>query len=141
MFVRRSIAFSPLLLMLATPAFSQTQEHLEPVDRYVAGFGGLASVDSITTNTLAGEYGEVIRPWIFAFVNYAYYNNLMTDEMRNNLVLASNDFAAKTGIVRQFTGRDRGLSLIFGAKVMPWGNTFRPYVGGGAGVLQLRRTI
>ena len=129
-----------LMIAAAAPAWSQEPNTPPPMERYVAGTAGAAfAVDTVAA--FAGEYGEVVSRRFLAYANYSYIDNLMTDAMRSNLTLAGDVLTAVTGTTRSFSGRDRGLAFTVGTKFIAATSTFRPYVGGGAGVLHLRRTV
>jgi hypothetical protein len=132
-------------LLAATPAFSQESSDSDrlrnaPLRRYVAAIGGAATVGSETVPTLAGEYGESITRNSQAYMNLSYFDNVMTDDMRDNLVAAADAIKLITGTTRTFSGRDRGLAFTFGGKYVG-GTRVRPYVGAGAGGIRIDRTI
>jgi opacity protein-like surface antigen len=141
MLVSRLMWLIPCLLIAgAAPAWSQEPTSPPPIERYVTGAAGAAfAVDTVAA--FSGEYGEVVSRRFHAYANYSYIDNLMTDAMRTNLAVAGEVLTAVTGTTRSFTGRDRGLAFTVGAKFMPGHSAFRPYVGGGAGALHLRRTV
>jgi outer membrane protein W len=133
------------LVFAARPAHAQETSDSDrlrdaPLRRYMAAFGGMADIGSETIPTLAGEYGESITKNAQAYANFSYFDNVMTDQMRDNLIAASNSVEQITGVRRTFSGRDRGLALTFGGKFVA-GRTVRPYVGAGLGGMQIRRTI
>ena len=88
------------------------------------------------------EIGERMGRRAQAYVAFTYFDNLLSDRAAGNLVTLSNYLAATTGQTFELTGRDRGLAFSGGAKyLLSNGPIFRPYVGGGAGVLNIQRTI
>ena len=94
------------------------------------------------SSAFAAEYGERVHRDVQAYANYSYVDNLMSSRMRNNLEVAGADLTAQTGSLWQFEGRDRGLAFTMGGKfLIPGDMKFRPYVGGGLGVLNLKRRI
>jgi outer membrane protein W len=139
-----SLAFVALALaprpVLAQEASDDDRLRNAPLRRYIAAFGGLVDIGSNTVPTVAGEYGESVTRNSQAYANFSYFDNVMTDQMRNNLVAASSYIEQITGVRRSFSGRDRGLALTVGGKYVV-GSTVRPYVGAGLGGMQIRRTI
>lgn len=136
-----SLAFVVSLLAV-TPAFAQdagSGANL-PLQRYVAAVGGAASVGSETIPTLAGEYGERVGSHAQAYVNLSYFDDVMTDRMRDNLVAASDAIMRVTGTSRSFSGRDQGLAFTAGGKFVA-GTRVQPYIGAGAGAIHIRRSI
>jgi hypothetical protein len=66
----------------------------------------------------------------------------MSDAAANQLAVVGNTLTALTGTPWVFSGRDKARSFTFGAKVlMPVTSSVHPYVGGGFGALNVRRTI
>ena len=49
--------------------------------------------------------------------------------------------ATLTGDPWSFSGRDRGIGVVAGAKYVFGSGSIRPYVGGGIGILNLKRTV
>ena len=139
-----SLAFVALALS-ARPVLAQETSDNDPLRnaplrRYIAAFGGIADTGSENVPTLAGEFGESVTRNSQAYANFSYFDNVMTDQMRANLVAASNYIEQITGVRRSFAGRDRGLAMTVGGKYVV-GTTVRPYVGAGVGGMQIRRTI
>lgn len=139
----RPFAFLALVLV-ASPAMSQERSSSPaaplPLQRYIAAFAGAADIGSDITPTFAGEFGESVTRNAQAYATFTYFDNVMTDKMRDNLVAAGNYVQQVTGVSRTFTGRDRGLGLTFGGKYVV-GTTVRPYVGAGGGWLHIKRMI
>jgi hypothetical protein len=131
------------VVALATPALCQQTtdgaDRSEP--RYLTANVGGAVLDSETVATFAVEYGERISRHVQAYANLSYVDNVMTDTMRDNLVLAADALTTVSGSTYTFSGRDRGLAFTAGGKLVVPGRTFRPYAGAGIGGIQLRRTI
>lgn len=104
--------------------------------------GGGASVVPNRSTTISAEIAENVTRKIQVYGNVSFYDNLMTDVARDQLLAAADALTVATGTPWQFTGRDRGRSFSFGAKyLMSSAGTFRPYIGTGIGVINLRRTI
>lgn len=129
-------------LATAAPALCQESASADPaaMQRYLAAVGGAANVDSNTTGTIAGEYGESIGRHAQAYANFTYFDNVMTQQMRDNLDAAADSIEQITGTSRSFSGRDRGLAFTVGGK-FTIGTRVRPYVGGGFGGININRTI
>jgi hypothetical protein len=142
MFLVRKISLLALLaLVVAIPASAQQQadQASEGPKYYAFGSAG-AAFAAQTGATFAAEYGERLRRFN-VFVNYAYYDDLMTDEMHDDLDLIGSLLTSATGNTRTFSGRDRGLAFTAGTKFLLTRGKMQPYVGGGAGVLHIHRKI
>ena len=135
-----SLAFV-VLAMTSSPALAQEPSgNNPPLRRYIAAFGGVADIGSETTPTFAGEFGESLTQNAQAYATFSYFDNVMTDQMRDNLIAAADYVEQITGVQRTFSGRDRGLALTAGGKYV-FGTSVRPYVGAGAGGIEISRTI
>src|SRR5439155_1528929 len=76
------------------------------------------------------------------YISAGYYDNLMSQAARNQLTAVASYLTSTTGTSWRFEGRDRGRSFTVGGKfLVPTGMAVRPYLGGGVGALNLRRTI
>ena len=134
-----------LMLLVAAPAFAQQRP--APAPRPLRGYligGGGASIGSTaeTAITLSAEIAENMTRNIQAYMSAVYYDNIMSDAATNQLALVGSTLTALTGTPWTFAGRDKGRSFTFGAKVlMPVTSSVHPYVGGGFGALNVRRTI
>lgn len=131
-------------LLAAQPALCQEPTDSAPsnpflLQRYLSASAGVASTGSSTV-TFAAEYGEQVTRNSQAYANFSYFDNVMTDQMRDNLAAAAASITAITGVSRSFSGRDRGLAFTAGGKYQP-GTRVRPYIGAGAGALNIERTI
>lgn len=144
MFAPRSILVVPcaLLLTASVALAQQTRPAGPPADGgYMTGFAGLSVADDIAP-VFGVEIGEHVSPRVQAYVTFTYFDNLLNDDARNDLDLLEVQLGAVTGAIWEFEGRDRGLAFSGGAKYLlsDEGNV-RPYIGGGPGVLNLRRSI
>ena len=131
-------------LLAAQPALCQERTESAPADtfllqRYLSASTGMASFGSNTV-TFAVEYGEKVTRNSQAYANFSYFNNVMTDKVRDNLAAAAAGITAITGESRSFSGRDRGMAFTAGGKYQP-GRRVRPYIGAGAGAFNVERTI
>ena len=128
----------------APPVFAQ-----EPIgpgvrdDGWVSGIAGAAFGSQTQANaTFAVEYGDDILPNVQAYLTLSYFENLITQGLRDDLALVSADLTARTGIPWNLHGSDRGVTLVAGGRYLPFSQgLIRPYVGGGAGIINLDRTI
>jgi hypothetical protein len=140
----RSAALVPCMLALASlSAFAQQAPGTAapPGQRaYVAAVTG-ASFGPQTAAVFAGEYGERVHRDVQAYVTIAYHENLMDRDIHDDLSLLGAGLTTVTGIPWNLRGRDRGVTLIGGAKYLIGGARVRPYLSGGAGVINIRRTI
>jgi hypothetical protein len=137
-------AFGFVLVCAAAPLFAQ-----EPIgpgvrdDGWVSGIAGAAFGSQTQANaTFAVEYGDDIDSHAQAYLTLSYFENLITTDLRDDLEQLSANLTATTGIPWDLHGSDRGVTLIAGARYLPVSSgLIRPYVGGGAGVINLDRTI
>jgi hypothetical protein len=135
----KTLSFVPALVAaLAVPAIAQDTSAGTPPAHYLIGLGG-ASVNldfEHPSTTLAIEYGERLHDDVQAYANVGFVSNLMSDVMRDHLVTAGDLIGG------EYTGRDRGLTFSLGGRFLwPSDMRFRPYVGGGFGLLNLKRRI
>jgi hypothetical protein len=136
-----------LMLLVAAPALAQQRPAPapRPLRGYLIGGGGASlgqAVPAQTSLTLSAEIAENMTRNIQAYMSAVFYDNIMSDAEANQLALVGNTLSATTGTPWVFQGRDRGRSFTFGAKVlMPGASSVHPYVGGGFGALNVRRTI
>ena len=65
----------------------------------------------------------------------------MRQSLRDDLDATATRLATLTGDTWSFSGRDRGIALVVGGKYVFGSGTVRPYVGGGAGFINLKRTV
>ena len=135
---------SLVMLALAVPARGQDAPNSVPTRGYLMASGG-ASFDTnfdYPATAVAVEYGERLHRDVQAYATFGYVENLMSTRMRSNLTLAGTTLTDLTGVPWEFRGRDRGLAFTVGGKfLMPIASALRPYVGGGLGILNLKRRI
>lgn len=140
----RSAAWVPFILaIVSTTVLAQQAPAAAAPPRqraYVAAATG-ASFGPQTAAVFAGEYGERVHRDVQAYVTISYHENLMDRDIRDDLSLLSTGLTTVTGIPWTLRGRDRGVTLIAGAKYLIGGARVRPYLNGGAGVINVRRTI
>jgi hypothetical protein len=134
------------LVCAAPPAFAQTQQPIGPGvrdDGWVSGIAGAAFGSETQSNaTFAVEYGDDIDSHAQAYLTLSYFENLITTALRDDLAQLSANLTNTTGIPWNLHGSDRGVTLVAGARYLPvTSGLIRPYVGGGAGVINLDRTI
>ena len=107
---------------------------------YLAAIGG--AVSRPPTGPVFGvEIAENLARHAQAYVNFSYFDNLMDESLRNGLDARAAKLTSMTGDVWSFSGRDRGMSLVGGGKYVFGGGIVRPYVGAGAGVINLKREV
>ena len=141
----RSILLVPsLVLLTATIAAAQEVRvtSTPPLDNgYMTGAVGASFSDAQAT-TFGVEIGETLHPRVQAYAAFNYFDNLFNDQAASDLSGLASYLTTVTGDIWELSGRDRGLAFSGGARYRLFdGSTFRPYVGGGPGVLNLRRTI
>jgi len=131
-----------VMLFVAAPAFAQQPPVPRPLRGYLIGGGGASIGTTETAVTLSAEIAENMTRNIQAYMSAVYYDNIMSDAAANQLTVVGNTLTALTGSPWVFDGRDKARSFTFGAKVlMPVTSSVYPYVGGGFGALNVRRTI
>lgn len=141
----KTISFVPCLIVIGVslasaqqtrPATTAALEH-----GYMTASMGAAFSDQRSA-TFGVEIGERMGRRAQAYVAFTYVDDLFNDRAAGDLVTLANYLEGVTGIPYEFTGRDRGLAFSGGARyLISRGPTFRPYVGGGPGVLNIQRTI
>jgi hypothetical protein len=141
----RSVSLVPCLVLLtATIAAGQEGRPAAPPpldNGYMTGAAG-ASFSDAQAATFGVEIGETLHPRVQAYAAFNYFDNLFNDQASSDLADLATYLTRITGDTWAFSGRDRGLAFSGGARyLLSQGPTFRPYVGGGPGVLNLQRTI
>lgn len=135
-----------LLLALASSAsaFAQATSApgaVTPEPRfYVAAIGGAVSRPP-TAPVFAVEVAEHIGRHAQAYVTLSYFENLMRQTLRDDLDATATQLATLTGDPWSLSGRDRGVAIVAGGKYVFGSGSMRPYVGAGAGVINLKRTV
>ena len=95
-----------------------------------------------TAAAFAGEYGEDVSPHVQVHVTVSYFDNLMRRELTDDLSALSAFLTSTTGVPWDLRGHDRGVTLIGGGRyIFSSQGTIRPYLGGGAGIINLKRRI
>ena len=107
---------------------------------YLAAVGG--AVSRPPTGPVFGvEIAENIAQHVQAYANFSYFDNLMDESLRNALDARAVQLTSLTSTPWSFSGRDRGMSFVAGGKYLFGNGTIRPYVGGGAGIINLKREV
>jgi len=140
----RSILLIPVLaLATATTVSAQTAAQARetvPDERgYVSVHGG--AVTGPAAAAFAVEWGEHMNRNTQAYVALSYFENLMKQPLRDDLATLGTSLSALTGDSWTLSGRDRGVALVGGGKYLLGSGNVRPYLGGGAGIISLRRTV
>jgi len=137
-----SILLVGMTLALTAPV--RAQEVAEPAPRgSISAFSGFEFVPSGGADVVfAAEYAEHVDRDVQAYVAFTYFENLMSPSLQDEIAALGTALTAASGVTWDLHGRDRGASLLAGAKFFNRsGSRARPYVGAGAGVLNVRRTI
>jgi len=133
-----------LVLLTATVAGAQQARVASsgPFENgYMTGSAGASFSDTRAT-TFGIEIGERINSRVQAYVAFSYFDDLFNNQAASDLNELSNYLTSVTGDVWALQGRDRGLAFSGGGRyLLSRGPSFRPYIGGGPGVLNLQRTI
>ncbi len=138
----KSIVLVPMLVLTATVVSAQTPQGREQSTderSYVSVSGG--AVASPAAAAFGVEYGDAATRNSQVYVALSYFENLMGQPLRDDLEVLGTDLSGLTGTTWSLSGRDRGVTLVGGGKYLFGSGGFRPYVGGGAGVISLRRTV
>jgi hypothetical protein len=129
-----------VVLITAAPGVCQTAP-TQPQRGYMTGALG-ASFNSDTAAAFAVEFGEHINRRVQAYTAFTYFDDLLNTAARDDLAEMGSTLTRVTGSEWLLQGRDRGLAFSGGAKyLISEGGSVRPYVGGGPGVLNIRRVI
>ena len=143
MHTMRSIVLAPALLLVAAATVSaqatQSREQNTDERSYVSVSGGAVASPAAAAFTV--EYADAVTRNSQAYVALSYFENLMGQSLRDDLAALGTDLSGLTGTTWSLNGRDRGVTLVGGGKYLLGSGGFRPYVGGGAGVISLRRTV
>ena len=134
------VTLSGLALAIASPALAQQQPATAPVGIYVAATGG-ALLQPRTAAAFGVEFGDRIHRKVVTYAALSYFEDLMDTALTDQLAGVSRTLTARTARSWDLRGRDRGVGFVAGAKYVVGTGTVKPYVGGGAGALALRRTI
>ena len=115
---------------------------------YIAVLGGAASgtlggadAGTPTQPVFSVEYGDDIRRDVLAYLTVSYIENLMPQPLRDDLEVTAAALTSLTGALWEFQGRDRAIILTAGGKYRFGREDVQPYVGGGAGIINIRRTV
>jgi opacity protein-like surface antigen len=139
----KSVSFL-VAALVAVPAFAQ--QPAPPNTDRLRGYLVLGGGTSINTpeNSLMinAEIAENVIPDLQVYLGAAYFDNVMSQTARDQLAQTGATLTALTGNPWVFQGRDRARSFTLGARyLVPTSTAVRPYVGGGVGAINFRRTI
>lgn len=138
-----SIAIAACVVPLfAAPGFCQDTTSPAPPQRgYMTAIGG-ASTGAQNTALIGAEYGDQMGNNAQAYATFSYHDNILQKQDHDTLAQMSQAVSLATGNAYRFSARDRAMALTLGAKyLVPTGAAIRPYVGAGAGMLNVKRTI
>lgn len=142
--VKSLFVASLALATFATPAFCQqapgTVTTAPEWRGYIAALAGAVSGPP-SEAAFTVEYAENMRRDAQAYIALSYFDNLMRQETRTDLAAVAATLTSITGTSYRITGRDRGVAVTGGAKYVAPLGIVRPYLGGGGGVINIRRTI
>jgi hypothetical protein len=140
----RSVSFL-VAALVAVPAFAQQRPSVAGQERlrgYLIAGGGAATSTPQNSLTLSAEVAENVTSDIQVYMGAAYFDNVMSQASRDQLARTGAALTAITGSPWVFDGRDRARSFTVGARyLIPASASIRPYVGGGIGAINLRRTV
>ena len=133
-------------LMVISLAFAGSVLAQQPGDApparegYIAVLGGAASAPP-TEPVFSVEYGDDVRRDVLAYITLSYIENLMPEALRDDLTATATALTQVTGATWELHGRDRAVVLIAGGKYLFGRGDIQPYLGGGAGIINLKRTV
>ena len=133
-----------VMLLAAAPAVAQQRPSPapKPLRGYLIGGGGASTSTPDLAMTFNAEIAENMTRDLQAYLSAGYYDDIMSQEARDQLAQVGAVLTATTGTPWVFSGHDRARSFTGGVKfLIPTGMQIRPYVGGGFGVLNVRRKI
>ena len=107
-------------------------------DGWVSGIGGASFGIAVSpTRPSAVEYGDDVSPHVQAYLTLTYFENVMTQSLQDDMRSLSQELTAFTDTRFTLRGRDQAVTLLAGGRylVRLAGSSFRPYVGGGGGVI------
>ena len=107
---------------------------------YIAAQAGAVSGPP-TAVVFSVEYGERVHSDVQAYATLSYVENLMRRELRDDVRNLAALLSVVTNDPWDLRGRDRGVVLTAGGKYLVGDEVVRPYVGAGAGIMNLKRTI
>jgi hypothetical protein len=141
----KSVALALIAIAtVATPALCQQSAPavatVPPWHGYIEALGGAVSGPP-SEPAFTVEYAENMREDAQAYVSLSYFDNLMRQGTRDDLAQVGAYLTSVTGTQFQLSGRDRGVALTGGAKYVAPLGLVRPYIGGGAGIINVKRTI
>jgi len=140
----RSVSFL-VAALVAVPAFAQQRPTVAGQERLrgylIAGGGALISTPQNSV-TVSAEVAENVTSDIQVYMGAAYFDNVMSQASRDQLARTGAALTAITGSPWVFEGRDRARSFTVGGRyLIPASTSIRPYVGGGLGAINFRRTV
>ena len=140
--IHKSIGFMTVFsLAFAGSVWAQQPGTPVPARRgYVAVLGGAASGPP-TEPVFSVEYGDDVTRNSLAYITLSYIENVMPEALRNDLETTATALTQLTGATWELRGRDRAVVLVAGGKYLIGRGDVQPYVGGGAGIINLRRTV
>ena len=140
------ILAATLAVALSETAFAQTTTIGPGVrdDGWVSGIGGASFGSPVEPDSAFGvEYGDDVSPHVQAYLTLTYFENVMTQSLQDDIAVLSQELTAFTETQFTLFGRDQAVTFLAGGRYL-FGSplsTFRPYVGGGGGIINLKRTI
>jgi hypothetical protein len=141
----RFASLVPCLVLLTASVAGAQQARVASTGPFENGYmtaSAGASFSDSQAATFGVEIGERINSRVQAYAAFNYFDDLFNDQAVSDLNALSSYLTTVTATAWQLQGRDRGLSFSGGARyLLSRGPSFRPYIGGGPGVLNIRRTV
>jgi hypothetical protein len=135
-------SFCPLILISVFAAPAAAQQPAPRVSTPLRGYliGGVGGSES--GPAVSAEIADNVHPDVQVYLTANFADNVMPDVARDELVEAAELLKFVTGTPWELSGRDRARSVTLGVKyLVPTSTAVRPYVGGGFGVINFRRTV
>jgi hypothetical protein len=140
--LRALFSLAPLVVIAMSAAPADAQQPAPrvstPLRGYLIGGAGASQGGPVVSAEIAENVHRDVQVYLTA--NFA--DDVMPDIARDGLEEAAELLEFVTGTPWELTGRDRARSVTVGVKyLVPTSTAVRPYVGGGFGVINFRRTV
>lgn len=141
----RFASLVPCLVLLTASVAGAQQARVASTGPFENGYmtaSAGASFSDSQAATFGVEIAERINSRVQAYAAFNYFDDLFNNQAVSDLNALSSYLTTVTATTWQLQGRDRGLAFSGGARyLLSRGPSFRPYIGGGPGVLNIRRTV
>ena len=125
----------------AMAQLSQPGTEAPPERQWYLSFLGGAAWGPPGEPVFSVEFGDDTGRSAQAYLTLSYVENLMPEVLREELTATAADLTLLTGLRFELDGRDRAVILVAGGKYLVGRGDVQPYVGGGAGIINLKRFV